>query len=106
MVGAGAVIPGFDAAVVEMEVDQTKTVHIPCAEAYGEKNDEMVGQIPRKDLPEEIQPEGGMVLSMQSPDGETPVRIIKMDDDSLTLGANHPPAGEDLTFELTLVEVV
>ena len=104
--GAGNVIPGFDAAIVDMEVGETKTVNIPCAEAYGEKRDEMVGQIKRDTLPDEIEPEVGMVLSMQSPEGDMPVRVIEMDDDTLTLDANHPLAGEDLTFELTLVEVV
>jgi peptidylprolyl isomerase len=105
-VGAGMVIPGFDAAIADMEVAETKTVNIPCAEAYGEKRDEMVGQIPRDTLPEEIEPEVGMMLSMQSPEGEMPVRIIEMNEETLTLDANHPLAGEDLTFELTLVEIV
>lgn len=105
-VGSGMVIPGFEAAVAEMDVAETKTVLISCAEAYGEKRDEMIGQIPRSDLPEEIVPEVGLVLSMHSPEGEMPVRIIEMDEETLTLDANHPLAGEDLTFELTLVEVV
>jgi FKBP-type peptidyl-prolyl cis-trans isomerase 2 len=105
-VGGGMVIPGFDAAVVEMDVDETKTVNIPCAEAYGDRRDEMVGQIPRTNLPEDIKPEVGMMLSMQSPEGEMPVRIVEMVDETLTLDANHPLAGEDLTFELTLVGII
>ena len=104
-VGAGTVIPGFEAAVVAMEVEETKTVTIPCAEAYGEADENMIGKIERTTLPEEITPEVGMMLSMQSPEGEMPVRIVEMDDTHLTLDANHPLAGEDLTFELTLVEV-
>ena len=104
-VGSDSVIPGFDAAVAAMEVDETKSVTIPCAEAYGDLNEDMVGQIPRTNLPEEIVPEVGMVLSMESPDGDMPVRIVDMDDEHLTLDANHPLAGQNLTFELTLVEV-
>ncbi len=104
-IGDAGVIPGFEAAVAAMEVDETKSVTIPCAEAYGEVSDDMVGEIPRSNLPDEITPEVGMVLSMQSPDGEMPVRIIGMSDENLTLDANHPLAGQDLTFELTLVEV-
>jgi peptidylprolyl isomerase len=104
-VGGGTVIPGFEAAVAGMAIDETKSVKIPCDEAYGEVNEDMVGQIPRASLPEDIEPEIGMVLSMQSPDGEMPVRVIELDEETLTLDANHPLAGQDLTFELTLVAV-
>ena len=104
-IGAGTVIPGFEAAVAMMQVNETTNVTIPCAEAYGEINENMVGQIERTQLPDEIEPEVGMVLSMTSPDGEIPVRIVDLDDDMLTLDANHPLAGENLNFELTLVEV-
>ena len=104
VLGAGNVIPGFDAAVASMAVNDTKTVTIPCVEAYGEVNDKMVGQIDHSKLPEGLEPKIGMVLSMQSPHGELPVRIVSMEGDTLTLDANHPFAGKDLTFELTLVE--
>jgi len=103
--GAGNVIPGFEAAVAAMAIDETRTVKIPCTEAYGELNDDMVGEIPRSNLPEEIEPEVGMMLSMQTPDGEMPVRVVAMEGENLTLDANHPLAGQNLTFELTLVEV-
>jgi peptidylprolyl isomerase len=103
--GSGALIPGFEATVAEMKVDETRTVTIPSAEAYGDVNDDMVGEIPRSNLPEDIEPEVGMVLSMQSPDGEMPVRVVAVDEENLTLDANHPLAGKDLTFELTLVEI-
>lgn len=104
-IGTGTVIPGFEAAVTAMEVDETKSVTIPAAEAYGDVNEDMVGQIPRSNLPDDIEPEVDMVLTMQSPDGEMPVRIVDMDEETLTLDANHPLAGQDLTFELTLVGV-
>ena len=103
--GSDALIPGFEAAVAEMEVDETRNVTIPCEEAYGAVNEEMVDQIPRSNLPEDINPEVGMVLSMQSPEGDMPVRIVALDEDQLTLDANHPLAGQNLTFELMLVEV-
>ncbi len=105
-VGSGQVIPGFDSAVAGMAVGQTETVHISCAEAYGEVREEMIGQVPRTELPQDMEPEVDMVLSMQSPDGEMPVRIVEVAEDTVTLDANHPLAGQDLTFELTLVEVV
>ena len=105
-IGTGSVIPGFENAVASMEVDETRTVTIPCAEAYGERRDEMVGQVDLGALPEEINPEVGMMLTMQTPDGDLPVRIVAVDEETMTIDANHPLAGEDLTFELTLVEVV
>jgi len=104
-IGSGVLLPGFENTVTEMEVDETRTVNIPCKDAYGDVNDEMVGEIPRTNLPDDIEPEVGMVLSMQSPDGEMPVRVIALDEENLTLDANHPLAGKDLTFELTLVEI-
>ncbi len=104
-IGTGTVIPGFEAAVADMEIEETRSVTIPAVEAYGEVNKDMVGEIPRSNLPEDIEPEVDMVLTMQSPDGEMPVRIISMDEENLTLDANHPLAGQDLTFELTLVGV-
>ena len=103
--GSGALIPGFENTVAKMEVDETRTVTIPSAEAYGDMNDEMVGEIPRSNLPDDIEPEVGMVLSMQSSDGEMPVRVVAVDEENLTLDANHPLAGKNLTFELTLVEI-
>ncbi len=105
-VGTGQVIPGFENAITTMEVGQTETINIPSAEAYGDIREEMIGQIPRTELPEELTPEVDMVLSMQSPEGEMPVRIVEVADDTVTLDANHPLAGKDLTFKLTLVEVL
>ncbi|MCK9995049.1 MAG: peptidylprolyl isomerase [Candidatus Krumholzibacteria bacterium] len=103
--GTGALIPGFEATVAEMEIDETRNVTIPCAEAYGDVNEDMVGEIPRSNLPDDIEPEVGMVLSMHAPDGEMPVRVVAVDEENLTLDANHPLAGQNLTFELTLIEI-
>ena len=105
-IGSGQVIPGFEAAVAAMAVGESGTVDIPSAEAYGEPRAEMIGQVPRTELPDDLEPQVDMVLAMQSPEGEMPVRIIEVADDTITLDANHPLAGQDLTFELTLVEIV
>jgi len=104
-VGAEQVIPGFEAAIAAMEAGQTNTITLPCADAYGESRDEMVGAVPRDSMPDDLELEVGMVLSMESPEGAMPVRVMEFDDESVTLDANHPLAGEDLTFELTLIEV-
>jgi len=103
--GCDGVIPGFEAAVVAMDVGESKTVTIPCDEAYGQPRDEMVGQAPRQSMPEDLELEPG-VMQMQTPDGTMPVRVVSIEDDTVTLDANHPLAGQDLTFELTLVEIV
>ncbi|MFT5232801.1 MAG: FKBP-type peptidyl-prolyl cis-trans isomerase 2 [Candidatus Krumholzibacteriia bacterium] len=104
-IGSGQVIPGFDAAIRGMEVGQTEVVQIVCEEAYGEPREEMIGEIPRAELPEDLEPEVDMVLEMQSPEGNMPVRIVAVAEEAVTLDANHPLAGHDLTFELTLVEI-
>lgn len=105
VIGESSVIPGFETAVTDMAVEETRTITIPCAEAYGETREEMIGQIPRANLPEDMEPEVGMMLQMNSPEGSIPVRIVGLEEDTVTLDANHPLAGEDLTFELTLVEI-
>lgn len=104
-IGSGQVIAGFDAAVRALSIGQTEVVKIICAEAYGEKRDDMIGEIPRSELPEDLEPKVDMVLEMQSPEGAMPVRIVEVAAETVTLDANHPLTGHDLTFELTLVSV-
>lgn len=104
--GAGMVIPGFEAGVKEMEVGEKKSIHIPAAEAYGERREEMVAEFDRSQLPEGLDPEVGMGLQMQGPPGQPiPVRVTAVSEESITIDANHPLAGKDLNFELELVEV-
>jgi peptidylprolyl isomerase len=100
--GSGMVIPGFDAAVRDMEVGAKKTVTLPAKEAYGEIRDEMVGDIPKDRFPEELELQVGMPLQMQGP---LPVMIREIKEEAVTVDANHPLAGKDLTFELELVGV-
>ena len=106
VLGAGTMIPGFEDAVRGMQVGQSKTVTIPAQEAYGEHRDDMVLVIERSQLPEGLNPEVGQRLQMQQPDGG-PVVVIVTDvtETTLTLDANPPLAGKDLTFELKLVEI-
>ncbi|WP_028874196.1 FKBP-type peptidyl-prolyl cis-trans isomerase [Tepidiphilus margaritifer] len=105
-VGAGQVIPGFEQAVEGMAVGQTKTVTIPAAEAYGERVAEAVLQVPREQLPPDLEPEVGQQLVMQSRDGrQIPIVVVEVTEDSITIDANHPLAGRDLTFEIELIAV-
>ena len=106
-IGAGEIIPGFENAVVGMEIGETKTVDIPAQDAYGEYNDMARLEVPRENLPENINPEIGMVLQLTTPQNNTVlVRVIDMNDEIVTLDANHPLAGKDLKFEIKLLELV
>jgi peptidylprolyl isomerase len=104
--GAGMVIPGFEKGVQGMEVGEKKSIHIPAAEAYGERREEMIMQFERSQLPEGLEPTVGMGLQMQGPEGQpVPVMITAVDEVSITIDANHQLAGQNLNFELELVEV-
>lgn len=104
--GGGQVIPGFEEAVRDMEEGEETTVTIPPEEAYGQRQDQAVIEVAREQLPDEIKPEVGMQLEVLSAGGGSfPARITEMNDRTITLDANHPLAGERLTFEIELVEV-
>jgi len=106
-VGTGMVIQGFDRALVDMEPGQKKNVNIPAAEAYGPRAEELVAEIPRERIPENIQLEVGQQLQLSLADGgEAIVMIVDLSEKTVTLDANHPMAGLDLNFELELVEIL
>lgn len=105
--GAGEVIPGFDAAVAELEVGQSATVTIAACEAYGDRDPEAMQEFPREMFPPEPDPQEGWMVELQSEDGQRiPATIVSVRENSLLLDFNHPLAGQDLTFEIELVEVV
>ena len=104
--GAGMVIPGFETGVVDMAVGEKKSIHIPAAEAYGQRREEMVMEFERAQLPEGLEPEVGMGLQMQGPEGQpVPVQITAVAETTITIDANHPLADKNLNFELELIEV-
>ncbi len=106
-VGDGGILPAFEAAVVGMSPGDQVETRIPATEAYGERRDELVLRIPRAELPEDLDPQIGQQLGMQAGDGEPiVVRVTERDDASVTVDANHPLAGEDLTFQIELVEIL
>jgi peptidylprolyl isomerase len=106
-VGGGMVIPGFDEGVTGMAVGEKKTILIPADEAYGPKQEEMLMEFPRDRFPADMVPEVGMQLNMSNGSGQNfPVTITEVGDENVMLDANHPLAGEDLTFDLELVEIV
>jgi len=106
VVGNGQVIKGFDDAVMTMTVGEKKTVTIPVHEAYGERSDENMVRYPITEFPADIKPEVGMELHMSDDQGHVfPVIVAEVTDESVLLDANHPLAGEALTFEIELVEI-
>ena len=104
--GQGQLIPGFEKAVIGMNEGDKTTVDIPSEEAYGEAREDLVITVPKDQLPEDVEPQVGMQLQVNQPEGQPiPVRITEVGDSELTLDANHPLAGQDLTFKIELVEV-
>jgi len=105
--GAGQMITGFEKAVLGMKVGEKKTVTIPSDEAYGPHLDDMVVEVPREKLPSNIEPKVGQMLEATRPDGEKIGFIITSisDNNTVTIDANHPLAGKDLTFEIELVKI-
>ncbi len=105
-VGSGMVISGFDNGVLGMAVGDKKTVHIPVEEAYGPKREDLLMEFPLDRFPPDVQPEVGMVLNMSNGDGQQlPVVIAEVKDDVVVLDANPPLAGQDLVFDIELVEI-
>ena len=105
-VGSGQVIPGFDKAVEGMAVGDTKTVNIPVEDAYGPRHDEMIQEVPKSALPDEVEPAVGMGLQARRPDGAMlDLTITEVGEESITVDGNHPLAGQPLNFDLELVEI-
>lgn len=104
--GEGSVIQGFEEAVTGMTVGDTKEQKIPAEMAYGPYFDDLSLDVKKDQLPADMVPAVGQQLEVGQEDGSTvPVRITAIAEDSITLDANHPLAGKDLTFNITLVSV-
>ena len=105
-VGAGMMIAGFDKAVDGMKVGDKKIANIPAEEAYGPRNEEMLFEMPRTNLPEDMEVVEGMPLVMQQPDGTpVPVVVAEIKGDTVIIDANHDLAGKDLIFDIEVVEI-
>ncbi len=104
--GDGQLIKGFDDAVTGMTIGETKKVTIPAAEAYGVPNEEMVFDVERSQFAADVTPELGQRFQLDTPDGQQiVVTITAIEGDQITLDANHPLSGQDLTFELELITI-
>ncbi len=105
--GSSQVIPGFEKAVVGMNVGDSKTVEIAAEEAYGPYREELVVEVDQERVPDDLTLEVGQQLVLRQAEGP-PIRVTvtDMSEKTVTLDANHPLAGEDLTFEVRLMEIV
>ncbi len=104
-VGAGQVIPGFEKAVMGHEPGDSFTVTIPAEEAYGPRHDELLFPVPLEQVPDNINPQVGMLLHVATDQGELEVRVAEINDKNMVVDANHPMGGKDLTFALTIVSI-
>jgi FKBP-type peptidyl-prolyl cis-trans isomerase 2 len=104
--GQGQLIPGFEKAVTGLNIGDSTTVDIPSKEAYGDVREDLIISVPKNQLPDNIEPQVGMQLQVNQPDGQpVPVRVTEIGDENLTLDANHPLAGKDLSFKIEVVDV-
>jgi len=105
--GEGQVVPGFEEAVMGMEAGEKKSATLPPEQAYGPRRDEMVIEVGREKLPDNLEPAVGQRLQMQQEGGQSfVVKVSAVSDETVTLDANHELAGQALTFDLELVEVL
>ena len=99
-------IPGFEKAVLGMEINEEKTVTLKPEDAYGEIRQDMIAEVNKAQLPPDLKPEVGMELMSQTPDGQQlVVKVTEVNESSIKVDANHQLAGKDLTFDIRVVEV-
>lgn len=104
--GQGMLIHGFEKGMINMKVNEKKTINVPVEEAYGDIEKELFHEVKKDQLPQDMTPEVGMGLVSQKPDGtEVQFRVAEVHEEHIIIDANHPLAGQDLIFDLELVEI-
>ncbi|MEO2051926.1 MAG: peptidylprolyl isomerase [Allomuricauda sp.] len=105
--GQGQLIPGFEKGLIDMAVNEKKTITIDKKDAYGEVDEALFQKISKSQLPEDIKPEVGMGLVGSNTQGQQQqFRVAKVEENDIILDANHPLAGHDLVFDLEVVEIL
>ena len=105
-VGAGQMIPGFDAALPGMKIGDKKTINIPAKDGYGETDETAIIEFPKENVPEDMKPEIGQQLTLSDREGRPfPVTVKEIKDDVIVLDANHFLAGKELVFDIELMEI-
>ncbi len=106
-IGGGEVIAGFENGIIGMEVGGKKTISIPPEDAYGPRREELVLYVKKTDFPDNIVPAVGQQLQVRQPNGGIiDLVVTEMNEDTVTLDANHPLAGKTLIFDVELVEII
>lgn len=106
VIGKGQMIPGFESGILGMALNEKKTIKIGANEAYGPVREELFFDVKKEQLPAEIKPEIGMELVSKNQDGsEARVIVTEVKEDDITIDANHPLAGKDLTFDVEVIEI-
>lgn len=104
--GQGQLIPGFENGIMDMTVNEKKTIVIPANEAYGEVQKELIQEVPKDRLPQDIKPEVGMGLVSTTPEGQEIQLVVKeVKESAIVVDGNHPLAGQELTFDVEVVKI-
>ena len=104
--GQGSLIPGFEKGLIDMKLNEKKTINIAAEDAYGDPRQDLLVEVPKSDLPEDMTPEVGMGLVSRTPEGqEMNLLVVEVKDESVILDGNHPLAGKELIFDLEVVEI-
>lgn len=105
--GTGQIIKGLDEAVIGMEPGDKKNIKVVPENAYGDYNKELLIEVPKEMLPQDISPKEGSTLSLVDKEGRAiPVKITEIKEESIKVDANHPLAGKELDFDIELMEIV
>jgi len=106
-IGEGRLIPDFEYAVVGMNPSETKTIRVLAENAYGPYDEQMLMVVERTEFQEDLKPEVGQQLKVSEASGESfIVQVTEVSETNVTLDGNHPLAGQDLTFDIQLTEIV
>jgi FKBP-type peptidyl-prolyl cis-trans isomerase 2 len=104
--GQGQLIPGFEKGLIDMELNEKKTITVAKDEAYGDVNKDLIQEVKKTELPQDMTPEVGMGLVSKSPDGqEMNLMVVEVKDETIVIDGNHPLAGKDLVFDLEVLEI-
>lgn len=104
--GQGRLIPGFEKGLLNMKLNEKKTLNIAKEDAYGEVNEQLIQEVAKKDLPQDMEPQVGMGLVSKAPDGsEMNLMVVEVKQDAIVIDGNHPLAGRDLVFDIEVVAI-
>ena len=105
--GQGQLIPGFEKGLIDMKLNEKKTINMTKDDAYGEVNETLIQEVKRTDLPQDMEPKVGMGLVSKSPEGqEINLMVVEVKEETIVIDGNHPLAGRDLIFDLEVVEII